>query len=96
MFGRVGDELLNAVKNLGALDKRTEDIAKRIEYLAQRIEVLAERVTRLEAGHDHLKDSVKSAVIAEVKADVVRTQTILDLSSQSLHPRIGRGRASDG
>lgn len=79
-------ELLETVRKLSALEVRTEDVLKEIHRVDDKLHSLIDRISRLEANHDHLKQSVRSDIMGEIKADLVRTQVMLDLSKQNMLP----------
>ncbi len=72
-------ELIKSLRDLGALEKRTEDVLKAVEKLAQKVDILNERVIKIEAEQRHLQESVKNSILADIKADIVQTKALIDL-----------------
>ena len=81
MFGK---ELVDAYKNLGALDKRTEDVAKSLEKISGKIESLLDRLARLETKVELLQESVRNSILADIKADIVLTQVRVNQATKTL------------
>ena len=84
-------ELFDALRTLGALEKRTQDVASRMETVNSKLETILERVTRLEARQDYLEKNVQASIMANIKAEIVQTQTLLKLS-----PQTGRRLGNEG
>jgi uncharacterized protein (UPF0335 family) len=72
-------ELLKAVRDLGALEKRTEDVLRAVEKLSAKVDLAAERLSRLEVEYAHLQSSVKNEIMADIKSELVHTKLLFDL-----------------
>lgn len=84
-------ELFDALRTLGALEKRTQDVANRMETLNSKLESILERLTRLEARQDYMEKNVQASIMANIKSEIVQTQTMLRLSQNSA----GKSRGND-
>ncbi|NKC13030.1 MAG: hypothetical protein GKR94_12745 [Gammaproteobacteria bacterium] len=83
-------ELLDTVRKLGALEARTEDVAKAQARIESKLNDFIDRLARIEANYEHLRESVKNEILADIKADLRGLQVYLDLEKRNLLP------ASDG
>lgn len=79
-------DLLKAFRELGALEKRTEDVLRSVERLTSKVDAMSDRLTRLEADQSHIRDSVKSEILGDIKADIVRTTMQLEHAQSQSRP----------
>lgn len=72
-------ELIKAVRDLGALEKRTEDVLRAVEKLSTKVDSVSERLTKLEADQRHLQSSVKNEIMADIKSELVQTKLLIEI-----------------
>jgi hypothetical protein len=71
-------ELIETIRTLGALEKRTEDVLKSVQTLYHKVDALADRVTRIESDQRYLRESVRNEILADIKGELVRAKLLLD------------------
>ena len=79
-------EVLKAFRELGALEKRTEDVLRSVERLTSKVDALADRVTKLESDQRYMRDSIKSEILGDIKADIVRSTMQLEHARSNFRP----------
>jgi hypothetical protein len=52
------------------LEARTEDVVKSLDRLEGKVDNLIDRISRVEAQHQSLRESVRNEILADVKAEV--------------------------
>lgn len=67
-------EILDTLSKLTALEARTEDVRRTQDRLEEMLSRLLERITRLETRQEEMRNSVKNEILADLKAEMVRTQ----------------------
>jgi len=67
-------EILTALRDLGALEKRTEDVLTSLRSIHAKVDSISDRVTRLEMNQEHLRSSVKSDILSDIKTEIALTQ----------------------
>src|SRR6266567_1068965 len=82
----IAKELISTLTRLAALDARTADVAANQARIDTKLDTLIDRLARVEADYSHLRPCVKSEIMGDLKADLARTQTILDLQTKGLWP----------
>ena len=71
-------DLFNTVKELSALQARTQDIRRAQDRIENKLDGLIDRLSRLEANYENLRENLKSQVLGDIKGDLVRVQMILE------------------
>jgi predicted nuclease with TOPRIM domain len=77
-------EVIDTLRNLSALEARTEDVKQAQGPIENKLDDLIDRLCRIEARYEHLREHLKAEVASDVKADLARVQVYLDLQSRGL------------
>lgn len=96
-----GKDIKDTLLKLSALEKRTEDVQNNLDRIGAKIDDLQQRVTRVETKLELFRESLKSQIMGDIKADLAvmserlrqfqtkESQLLLDDTSDS-------GTGSDG
>lgn len=76
-------ELLQTVRDLGALEKRTEDVLRAVEKLSQKVDALSEKVIHIEEEQRHLRNSVRNEIMGDIKAELIQAKMLIEIQRSS-------------
>lgn len=76
-------ELWETVRKLSSLEARTEDVMRGMDRIETKVDNLIDRISRVEARYEYLRENVRNEILAEVKADVARTQVLLEIEHRA-------------
>ena len=88
-------KLLDTFRKLSSLEARTEDLMRLHERIDVKLDSLIERLSRLEVGQEYLRETVRNEILADLKADLARTQVLFDNLSNSKRDSIRARVVSD-
>ncbi|NJL30388.1 MAG: hypothetical protein HC898_01460 [Phycisphaerales bacterium] len=77
-------DLIETLRKLSSLEQRTEDVRRSQDRLEQKLDSLIDRLARIEANYENLRQNVKNEILAELRSDLTRVQTIFDLQQRGL------------
>ena len=74
----ISSDLIKTVRELSALQARTDDVRRAQDRIENKLDGLIDRLSRVEANYNNLRENLKSQIMGDMKADLVRVQMILD------------------
>lgn len=70
----VTQEILDTFRKITALEYRTNDIKEHLVRVESKIDNLIDRLARVEANYSNLRDNLKSQILGDLKAEMVKFQ----------------------
>lgn len=78
-------EMWQTLRELSALQARTEDVAKVQVRLENKLNEILERITRIEVQQEQMRVNIKNEIMADLKADLAMAQHRFQEIERSLH-----------
>lgn len=76
-------ELFQTVQKLSALEQRTNDVNAALLRVERKLDDFLERLSRLEERSSGMRSTLKSEIMSDITADIVRVQARLDQTKLS-------------
>lgn len=67
-------EFLDTLRKLTALEVRTQDIRDDLSRVESKLDNLIDRLSRVETNYQNLRENLKSQILGDLKAEMVKFQ----------------------
>jgi hypothetical protein len=88
----VGQQLWETFRKLSALEARTDDVTRGLERIEAKVDQVMERLVRVEVHHETLRASLRSDILADIKAEVA----VVKFALSRLEPALSSSRPPGG
>lgn len=66
----VTQEFWDTLRKLSALEARTNDVVRALERIGDKVDYLIDRLSRIEVQHQTLRETVRSEILSDLKAEI--------------------------
>ena len=85
----VTQEILDTFRKITALEYRTQDIKEHLIRVESKIDNLIDRISRLEANYQNLRENLRSQILGDLKAEMVKFQIEMEKLQVQNNNKIG-------
>lgn len=86
----VTQEILDTFRKITALEYRTDDIKEHLIRVESKIDNLLDRISRVEANYENLRENLKSQILGDLKAEMVKFQFEMERFQDQASKRISK------